>query len=125
MAWLLLIGFAGYLYATRAFETVNGVRHFTANGRKEAMAKLRGVAVQVAPQAVAGGAAFVTVSPQALGASGLEAVATAEQNGGVVLLGEDFLDQPIGAVLVVTSLGSERAIATPDSGLAVLSVVPG
>lgn len=124
MIWIVLGLAAGYFFATRSFETVGGVRHFTPHGRKEALARLQHVAVQLAPQSIPGALVLVTAPPEALGATGIESALNAERNGGVVLLSESFLDDETGALFVVTSAGSERAIATDGSGLAVLSIVP-
>lgn len=130
MTWLALgvaavVGY--YLFAN--FETVGGVRHFTKHGRQAALDCLAKTSVQVASQVVPNAAAFQLVSPILGGVSGLEAVTTAEANGGVIVCSESVLDinsssVPVTALLLVTAdIQEANAIARPGSSFAVLSFV--
>ncbi len=124
----LLLAFAGLAaawYFFRTTETHNGVVHFTASARQHALQELTGVGVTATAAQVPGANLTLLTAPLgSLAVTGVDAVQQAEAAGGIVLLSETFLDKPVGALLVVCSRGQETA-ASPGSGLAVLTMMPG
>jgi len=124
---IALLGLAGVLawyMFLRTTEVHNGVVHFTSSAREKAMGELARVGVaQTAMQVTGGNLTLITTSSAVVTA--VDAVNQAESVGGVVLLSDAFLDRPVGSLLVVCSPGQASSVATPGSGLAVLSMTPG
>lgn len=122
---IALAGLAAWYYFSRVTEVHNGVVHFTQDGRQKALAQLATVGVTATAAQVPGANLTLVTAPLvSLAVSGVDAVQQAEAAGGVVVLSDSFLERPVGAMFVVCSRGQE-SVASPGSGLAVLSILPG
>lgn len=130
--WLAMFGAVALLayYFARSFEEVGGVRHFTKHGRESALGALSRASIQLTmSQPVTNAATFQLVALVSGGVTGLQAVQTAEANGGVVLASDSILDIsesaiPVTAVILIApSVADANIIARPGSAFAILSLV--
>lgn len=130
--WLAMFGAVALLayYLGRPFEDVAGVRHFTKAGREKALSALSRASIQLTmSQPVSNAATFQLVALVPGGVTGLQAVQTAEANGGVVLASDSILDIsessiPVTAVILVApSIADANVIARPGGAFAILSLV--